>query len=419
MDFTTKEIAHKIAAAACDKKAKDILLLNMENISPVTDYFIIASAGNNILVKAIADNIEDKLAEAGIFVTHKEGYAEGRWILMDYGNCVAHIFIEEEREFYNLEQLWADAPSEEFVESKMTDEKDMAKQLKYRAGDVVTLKVARLGEMGAFLDAGTGDTSDDILLHKLQQTEAVNVGDEVKVYLYKDPHGRLTASQKLPKMREGQIGYVKVLSVTKDGGFVDIGAERGVFLPYSEMRGHVSPGQLVWIKLYRDKTGRPAVSMRVEEEMLKASKPAVGVKVGDSVTGTIYNILPEGFFIFTNQRFLAFLHRSEVPGGRLDFGQEITARITYIREDGRVNLSLRQQKENAMIADAEDILNFLHKRNGKMPYCDTTPMEIIKEKFGISKAAFKRALGHLMKDGLIVQEEGWTMLTEKGLQSEK
>jgi ribosome-associated protein len=118
MSFTTKEIAHKIAAAACDKKAKDILLLNMENISPVTDYFIIASAGNNILVKAIADNIEDKLAEAGIFVTHKEGYAEGRWILMDYGNCVAHIFIEEEREFYNLEQLWADAPSEEFVESK-------------------------------------------------------------------------------------------------------------------------------------------------------------------------------------------------------------------------------------------------------------------------------------------------------------
>ena len=127
MDFTTKEIAHKIAAAACDKKAKDILLLNMENISPVldiseistmADYFIIASAGNNILVKAIADNIEDKLAEAGIFVTHKEGYAEGRWILLDYGNCVAHIFIEEEREFYNLEQLWADAPSEEFVESK-------------------------------------------------------------------------------------------------------------------------------------------------------------------------------------------------------------------------------------------------------------------------------------------------------------
>ena len=72
-----------------------------------------------------------------------------------------------------------------------------------------------------------------------------------------------------------------------------------------------------------------------------------------------------------------------------------------------------------MLADAEDILNFLQKRNGKMPYCDTTPLEIIKEKFGISKAAFKRALGRLMKDGLIVQEEGWTMLTEKGQQDKQ
>lgn len=96
-------------------------------------------------------------------------------------------------------------------------------------------------------------------------------------------------------MREGQLGYVKVLSVTRDGGFVDIGAERGVFLPYSQMRGHVSPGQLVWVKLYRDKTGRQAVSMRVDKEMQKASKPATGIKVGDTVTGTIYNILPEGF----------------------------------------------------------------------------------------------------------------------------
>ena len=162
--------------------------------------------------------------------------------------------------------------------------------------------------MGVFLDAGTGNTDDDILLHKLQQETEVKIGDSVKVdsvkvYLYLDPHGRLTASMKLPKMREGQLGYVKVLSVTRDGGFVDIGAERGVFLPYSQMRGHVSPGQLVWVKLYRDKTGRQAVSMRVDKEMQKASKPATGIKVGDTVTGTIYNILPEGFFIFTSQRF--------------------------------------------------------------------------------------------------------------------
>lgn len=291
-------------------------------------------------------------------------------------------------------------------------EKNIQQALKYKPGDVVTLKVARIGEMGAFLDAGTGNTSDDILLHKLQQTEEVKEGDKVKVYLYLDPNKRLTASMKLPKMREGQLGYVKVLSVTRDGGFVDIGAERGVFLPYSQMRGHVSPNQLVWVKLYRDKSGRPAVTMRVEDDMVKASKPAEGVKVGDKVTGTVYNILPEGFFIFTNQRFIAFLHRSEVPGGRLDFGQEITCRVTFIREDGRLNCSMRLQKENALVADAEEIYNFLVKRGGKMPYCDSTPLEIIKQKFGISKAAFKRALGHLMKQGRIRQDDGWTYLTE-------
>ena len=291
-------------------------------------------------------------------------------------------------------------------------EKNTQQVLKYKPGDVVTLTVARQSEMGAFLDAGTGNTSDDILLHKLQQTEEIKEGDKVKVYLYLDPNKRLTASMKLPKMREGQLGYVKVISVTRDGGFVDIGAERGVFLPYSQMRGHVSPNQLVWVKLYRDKSGRPAVTMRVEEDMQKASKPAEGLKVGDNVTGTVYNILQEGFFIFTTQRFIAFIHRSEVPGGRLDFGQEVTCRVTYLREDGRINCSMRLQKENALVADAEEIYSFLEKRGGKMPYCDSTPLEIIKQKFGISKAAFKRALGHLMKQGKIRQEDGWTYIIE-------
>ncbi len=287
---------------------------------------------------------------------------------------------------------------------------------KYRPGDVVTLKVARLGELGALLDAATADTGDYILLHKQQQTQEVQVGENVKVYLYLDPSKRLTASMKLPKMREGQLGYVRVLSVTRDGGFVDIGAERGVFLPYSQMRGHVTPGQLVWVKLYRDKSGRPAVTMRVEDDMVRAAKPAEGLKVGDSVTGTIYNILPEGFFILTTQRFLAFLHRSEVPGGRLDFGQQVNCRVTYIRGDGRINVSMRLQKENALIADAQDIYNYLLKRNGSMPYCDTTPLEIIKQKFGISKAAFKRALGHLMKEGKIRQDGGWTYIVEQDSQ---
>lgn len=242
---------------------------------------------------------------------------------------------------------------------------------RYRVGDVCEMTVARLGEVGAFLDAGTGNTSDDILLHQHQQTSPVKVGDKVKVYLYLDAKGRMTASMKLPKMREGQLGYVKVLSVTRQGGFVDIGAERGVFLPYSEMRGHVSPGQLVWVKLYRDKSGRQAVTMRVEEDMVRASVPAEDVKVGDELTGTVYNILPEGFFLLTTQRYLAFIHRSEVPSGRLDFGQKVTGRVTFVREDGRVDMSLREVKEKAMITDSERILALLE--NARAPCPTATP----------------------------------------------
>lgn len=281
-----------------------------------------------------------------------------------------------------------------------------------RAGDVVKLRVVRLSDLGAFLDAGTGDTNDDILLHKQQQNKELQIGDEVKVWLYLDPKKRLTASMKLPKMKEGQLGYVKVLSITKDGGFVDIGAERGIFLPYSEMHGHVEPGQMIWVKLYRDKTDRQAVTMRVEDDIVKLAKPAKNIKVGELVTGTIYNILPEGFFILTRKRNIAFLHRSEVPQGRLDFGQEVNARVTYIREDGRINVSMRLQKEKALEIDATKILNFIMNRDGKMPYSDETQPEIIKMKFGLSKAAFKRALGHLMKEKKVKQENGWTILAD-------
>ena len=113
-----KELANKIAAAAADKKARDILLLNMEGLSSGTDYFMICSAPSTTQVRAIADGIEDKLAQEGKLPAHKEGYSEGNWVLLDYGDCVAHVFQESQRNFYNLEQLWADAPSESYTETE-------------------------------------------------------------------------------------------------------------------------------------------------------------------------------------------------------------------------------------------------------------------------------------------------------------
>ncbi|MDT8902230.1 S1 RNA-binding domain-containing protein [Anaeroselena agilis] len=287
----------------------------------------------------------------------------------------------------------------------------MTNDTELKPGTVRTLAVVRTGEPGAFLDAGTGKTTDDILLHRAQQTREVTVGEKLPVYLYLDPKGRLTASMRLPKMREGQVARAAVINTTRDGAFVDIGAERGVFMPFAGMKGRVRRGDKVWIKLYRDKSGRPAVTMEVEDELRRAARPAEDVKLGDRITGSVYNLTDEGAFLFTTDRHIAFLHHSETAE-RPSLGQEITARVTFVRDDGRINISTRPVKQEAMDIDAEAILAMLRSRDGSMPYSDATPPETVKEKFRISKASFKRALGRLMKAGLVEQREGWTYLKQ-------
>lgn len=285
------------------------------------------------------------------------------------------------------------------------------KKRKYGPSTVAKLKVVRLGEMGAFLDAETGNTSDDILLHKTQQTTPVKVGDEVEVFLYLDPKRRLTASMRTPRMKEGQIARLKVINVSRDGAFLDVGAERGIFMPYAGMRGRPQIGETVWAKLYTDKSGRLAVTMEVEDEMRRASRPAVNVKKGAMVTGAIYNYGDNGAFMFSNERYIVFIANKEMKETeRPRVGEIVTARVTYVRPDGRLNASLREAKEKALLTDAERILNLLNSRNGKMPYSDETSPEVIRDKFEISKAAFKRALGHLLRENKIEQIDGWTYL---------
>ncbi len=279
-------------------------------------------------------------------------------------------------------------------------------------GMVAVMRVVRLGDMGAFLDAETGNTSDDVLLHTQQQTAPVAVGDEVEVFLYRDPKRRLTASMRVPKMKVGQIARLKVVNVSKDGAFLDVGAERGIFMPFAGMRGRPRVGERVWAKLYVDKSGRLAVTMEVEDEMRRASRPAEGGKVGDSVTGDIYNYTDKGAFLFSKERYIVFIDNREMKV-RPRVGETVTARVTFIREDGRLNASLREIKEKALVSDSDAILALLRERRGRMPYDDSTSPDIIRDKFGVSKAAFKRALGHLLKEGKIEQRDGWTFLLEE------
>ena len=287
---------------------------------------------------------------------------------------------------------------------------------KYGPSQVAELTAVRESELGVFLDAETGNTSDDILLHHVQQTAPVKIGDRVRVFLYLDPKRRLTASMRTPRMKEGQVARLRVINVTKEGAFLDVGAERGIFLPYAGMRGRPQVGETVWAKLYTDKSGRLAVTMEVEDELRRASRPAEGVRVGDRLKGSVYNITERGAFLFTEERYIVFIDHREIPK-RPRVGETVEMRVTYLREDGRLNASLRPPKETAQQEDADRLLALLNEHNGSMPYTDATSPEVIQDRFHISKAAFKRALGRLLKEGLIEQRDGWTYLSEKNKKS--
>ena len=265
---------------------------------------------------------------------------------------------------------------------------------------VAKLKVVRKADFGAFLGAGTGNTDDDILLHNLQQTAEVEVGDIVEVFLYLDPRKRLTASMRVPKMKVGQIARLKVINVTDDGAFLEVGAERGIFMPFAEMIGKPKVGDIVWAKLYTDKSGRLATSMKVSDEIRRASVPAKNIKIGDKVTGAIYNITEAGAFLFSDERYIVFIDKQEIPR-YLKVGEVLDARVTFVRDDGRIDASLRETKELAINSDAEIIFKFMQDNGGKMNLHDKSDPKEIYAAFKISKAAFKRAIGHLLKEQLI------------------
>lgn len=195
---------------------------------------------------------------------------------------------------------------------------------------VARMKVVRTAEFGAFLDAGTGQAADDILLHKNQQTGRVKVGDEVDVLLYLDPKHKMAASMRVPKVAEGEVTRARIMNVTRDGAFVDLGAERGIFLPFAEMLGQPSVGETVRVKLYRDKSGRLAVSMKG------------------------------------------------------------AAHSTKLRAEDKLDQIDR---------DAERLIKYMRRGDGFID--ENMSPRAVQENFRMSKAAFKRAIGHLYKRRMI------------------
>lgn len=284
------------------------------------------------------------------------------------------------------------------------------------AGTYAELIAAREAPYGLFLEAD----GQDILLHRSEMTEDVQAGDKVRVFLFHDSEDRLAATMREPKAALGELALLEVADVhPKLGCFLDIGLSRHLLLPASELPEHpeLRPvvGDRVFTVLKHDKQGRLIGKAAGEGELEKLVFRAPQAWKNEWKEAIVYKPLKNATFVLCPGGVLGFgalgmIHESERLRP-LRMGETVRVRVTFVREDGRINLSMRLPKMESREQDAARLLEFLKARpNGAMPYSDETPADIIMQRFQMSKGAFKRALGKLMKEGLVVQKGSWTHL---------
>lgn len=260
-------------------------------------------------------------------------------------------------------------------------------------GKKVRLMIIKEVEFGVYL----GSSQDKVLLPKKQVPRGVEAGDPVEVFLYKDSSDRLIATTNEPKITLGELAALKVADVGKVGAFLDWGLEKDLLLPFREQTAKVKKGDEVLAALYVDKSGRLCATMKVYERLCQDSP----YQKDDEVEGIIYDTSDNfGVFVAVDDRYSALIPKREAFGS-LKVGERIHARVTKVREDGKLDLAVRKKAFLQMDADAQMILERMEENRGRLPFTDKADPERIKKEFGMSKNAFKRAVGRLLKEGRI------------------
>ena len=262
-----------------------------------------------------------------------------------------------------------------------------------KLGEKQVLKVERFRDFGAYLSDG----ESTVLLPKKELPENLREGDEIEGFLYKDSSDRLIATTRQSALTLHQTALLKVREVSKIGAFLDWGLEKDLLLPFHEQTRRVQAGEEVLAALYIDKSGRLAATMNVYP-YLRTDSPYLP---DQTVQGRIYEKSDNfGVFVAVDDCYSALIPKQE-EAGDLRIGDVIQARVTKVRPDGKLNLAVRQKAYLQLDADAELILKGIDEYEGVLPFDDKVSPEIIKREFGLSKNAFKRAVGHLMKQGLV------------------
>ena len=265
-----------------------------------------------------------------------------------------------------------------------------------RIGEKQELIIIKQVDFGVYLAEKEG-SDDKVLLPKKQVPEDAKLGDKLSVFLYKDSDDRLIATTRTPRLMLGQVNMLTVNDVGKIGAFMDWGLEKDVLLPFREQTRKVKKGETVLCALYVDKSGRLAVTMNVYE-FLRTDSP---YHKEDRVRGTVYETSSNfGVFVAVDDIFSALIPKKELYGD-IKIGDEITARVVDVREDGKLTLSVREKAYLQIDTDAQVILDKMDKNGGVLPFTDKASPERIREEMSMSKNEFKRAVGHLLKEGKI------------------
>jgi predicted RNA-binding protein (virulence factor B family) len=265
-------------------------------------------------------------------------------------------------------------------------------------GRTLTLHVQSISPSGAVLGVADADRGTAILLPKGEVPPGTRLGAEIPVFVTLDSDDRPVATTRIPKLQLGEVAFLTVAATTDIGVFVDWGLPKELLVPFREQTRDVAVGDRHPVGLFLDKTGRLAGTMRVSE-MLRAT-PVVAVD--EWVAGEAWRTDPAvGLFVIVERRFVGLVPASEPTA--LARGEAAMFRVTRIRADGKFELSLRGKAHEELADDAQHVLAILRAHAPAVG--DRSPPAAIRALFGLSKKAFKRAVGRLLKERAVTLDE--------------
>lgn len=270
-----------------------------------------------------------------------------------------------------------------------------------RLGERQDLSIAKIVSFGVYLEdiRQPEEERERVLLPAKEVSEDAQVGDSLNVFIYRDSKDRLIATTRQTEFSVGETAVLEVSQVGKIGAFLKWSLEKDLLLPFKEQTASVKPGDSCLVALYIDKSGRLCTTMKVYP-YLRLDSP---YGKDDRVEGIVYEVSQRfGTFVAVDDRYSALIPAAEPAEYRP--GDRVSARVVKVLEDGKLTLSLKDKAYLQMEKDAVRVMEMIEQAGGRLPFSDKAAAEVIREKTGMSRNEFKRAVGSLYKQRLIVIE---------------